>query len=81
MSITLEQLLIKLENLNHFLDSQQNKTVDLDKTTTRVFGGSFLHQKTETMTEDESASFERNNKQTFDFLRSLNHEIKEILRT
>ena len=38
----------------------------------------FLHQSTETQTEEESANFERENPELFSFLRKIKEELKQI---
>lgn len=38
----------------------------------------FLHQSTETKTEEESAKFERENPELFSFLRKIKKELRQI---
>jgi len=57
--------------------SHDGERIDLNKET--IFTeGPFLHQATETMSEDASAQFERDNVELFAYLRSLNSEFEDI---
>jgi len=53
-------------------------TVDLGKEKIFVEGGPFLHQSTDKMSEEDSAAFERDSPELFNFLRALDDELREM---
>lgn len=73
----LDNLIQQLEKLNRFLMDQDGKEVLLDKET--VFTkGPYLHQDTDSKSEEQSASEERDNPKLFKFMQSLNEQIEDI---
>lgn len=76
----LENLLRKLQTRQGVIDQLDGSEVDLKKTTTFV-KGPYLHQDVRDeegniiMTEKESAQFEKDNPELFNYLRNLKSQI------
>ena len=77
----LEKMIQKLKVRQAIIDSLQGE-VDI-KATTSFVPGPFLHQEVKDedgnlkMSEQESAQFELDNQEVFDFLRGITHQINE----
>ncbi len=74
----LDKLIQGLENREAFIQSQDEREIDLSREKTFV-SGPFLHQGTEGMSEEQSAQFEVENKELFRWLRSFANQIKNII--
>jgi len=57
--------------------SKDGQIIDLSKE--RIFTkGVFVHQATDNMSEEESAAFERNNPELFNFLRAFEDQMRDL---
>jgi len=65
--------------LENFITSLNGKKIDLSKEK-NFSQGPYLHQDSENITEKESAAYERENKQVFDFIQSIKTQIYDIFR-
>ena len=68
----------RLQRVSEKVQSLDAQKIDLVKENSFVKGGPFLHQDTDEMSEEESAKFERSNQELFDFLRSLDEDLRDI---
>lgn len=77
MKSDLDDIIKKLRRASELVGGKDGQRIDLVKE--RIFTGSpFLHQATENMSEEESAEFERNNPELFNFLREFNDQLREL---
>lgn len=75
----LEGLIKKVDKLKEYLQSQNGKTVNLNKQQIFV-SGPYLHQDSTTMTKEESLRIEQENPDLFAFRRAINDTIRKILK-
>lgn len=77
MKSELDDIIKILRKVSDLVGSKDGKSLDLAKE--RIFTtGTFLHQDTEDMSEEESAEFERSNPELFNFLRAFDEQIREL---
>lgn len=77
MKSDLDDIIKKLRTASELVESKDGQRIDLAKE--RIFTGApFLHQATEDMSEEESAEFERNNAELFNFLRAFDDQLRDI---
>ncbi|MHA2279288.1 MAG: hypothetical protein ACXAC5_00145 [Promethearchaeota archaeon] len=69
----------RLEKAIDIINRKQGSKVDLVKEKVFTRGGPFLHQDSQTMTEKESAEFERQNPELFAYLRALDQQLGDLL--
>ncbi len=76
---SLEGLINGIEKVSRLFESYNGQIVDLSQA--EIFTqGPYLHQDSEDSTEEESAAFERNNPELFNFLQSISLEVDNILK-
>jgi len=75
----IEEITKTIKELENFVQSLNGKQINLGKEKTFI-QGPYLHQDSENSTEEESAKYERDNKQVFDYLQSLNLQINNIFK-
>jgi len=68
----------RLEKAAEIISRKQGARIDLKKEKIFTKGGSFLHQSTASMSEEESAQFERDNPELFAYLLALNEQMKDL---
>ncbi len=71
----LSKLIRGFQDRDAYIDSVVGQEINLNETRIFVQGGPYLHQDTDTMTEEESARFERENKKLFDWMRHFRSNI------
>lgn len=76
----LEQLLKHMDDRQKYLDSRNGQVIDPKQDRSVIFGGPFLHEGTESITEQESAEFERDSPETFKQLRKLKQDLFDTLK-
>jgi len=76
--ITFDELVQKFDGMFKYIESLDGKKFD-EKSVLSLPSGSFLHQTTEHMTEQESAEFEQNNKSIFNIIMDINGNITKNL--
>ncbi len=77
MKSELDDVIKRLRTAAELTKNQDGRVIDLAKE--RIFTGApFLHQATENMTEEESAEFERKNKELFNFLRAFDDQLGDL---
>ena len=77
MKSEIDDIIKRLNKVADLVNSKNGQTIDLAKE--RIFTkGIFLHQDTESMSEEESAEFERENTELFNFLRAFDDQIRDI---
>jgi hypothetical protein len=69
-----------MDNRQKYLDSRNGQVIDPKQDSSVVFGGPFLHEGTESMTEQASAEFERDRPEVFNQLRKLKQELFDTLK-
>lgn len=67
----------RVEKAIQIINDLDGKKIDLSKQSTFI-RGAYLHQDTDEVTEEESAAFERENPELFNFLRSIDDEIGDL---
>lgn len=73
----IDDIIKRLNKVSELVNSKNGQTIDLVKE--RIFTkGPFLHQDTEETSEDDSAKFERDNTELFNFLRALDDQIRDM---
>lgn len=73
----IDDVIKRLRATYELLREKDGQIIDLAKEKTFV-KGPFLHHDTEEKSEEESAKFERNNPEMFNFLRSLDDQIRDL---
>ena len=77
MKSGLDDVIRRLRKVSELIGSKNGQTLDLVKE--RIFTkGPFLHQTTEETSEEESAKFERDNKELFNFLRAFDDQLRDL---
>ncbi len=77
MKSALDDVIKRLRAASDLVRSKDGQKIDLVKE--RIFTrGSFLHQSTEEMSEAESAKFERENTELFNFLRAFDDQLRDL---
>ena len=74
----LDKLIRQTESFENFVKSMDGQEVNIESSKTFV-QGKFLHQDKEDITEEQSAQFERDNPEVFRWLRSLGHQLENII--
>jgi len=75
----LRDLIKKIDNLDDFFKSQDQRSVNVSQMP--IFtSGPFLHEDTGLLSKEESLKIEQDNPELFAFRRSLNDEIRGILK-
>ncbi len=75
----LDELIKKANRLKEYLRSQDQKYVDLSQEV--IFtSGPFLHEDTGLMSKEDSLKIEQDNPEVFALRRSINEEIRRILK-
>ena len=76
MKSELDDVIKRIRASAELIEKKDGQVIDLvkEKTFTR---GPFLHQDTEEISEKESARFERDNPELFNFLRALDDQIRD----
>lgn len=75
----LDDLIKGLESQYKYIDDLGGQEINLNSVSLFLPDVSYLHQDSEGQTAEESAKFERDNKQIFDFLRNLEYELNTRL--
>ena len=77
MKSELDDVIKRLRMASELVERRNGQTIDLVKE--RIFTKEpFLHQATEDMSEEESAKFERDNPELFNFLRAFDDQIRDL---
>lgn len=75
----LDSLIKKMNKIRSYLESQDQRTINLSKETL-FSNGPYLHEGTEFMSKEESLKKEQENPEVFAFSRSIDDTIREILK-
>ena len=78
MKSQLDDVIKRFRAAADLIESQDGRRIDLTKERIFVKGSPFVHQDTEKMSEEESAEFERENPELFNFLRAFNDQIRDL---
>lgn len=68
----------QVQKVYDLIRAQDSKKINSLQKRMFVKGGHFLHQDTDKISEEESARFERENPELFNFLRSLDDQLRAI---
>lgn len=78
MKSELDDVIDRLRRTLELAEDRDGEVIDLTLERSFVKGGPFLHQDSESMSEEESAEFERSNKELFDFLRAFDDKLRDL---
>jgi len=73
----IDDIIQRLRKAQYLIESKDGTKLDLVKEKIRT-NGPFLHQDTENISEEESAKFERNNAELFNWFRELDGQLEGL---
>ncbi|KKK81370.1 hypothetical protein LCGC14_2814140 [marine sediment metagenome] len=78
MKSELDDIINRMRAATELIRRKNGQRIDLTKEKMFIKGSPFLHQATEEKSEEESAEFERSNRELFNFLRTFDNQLRDL---